>query len=302
MVTSTSNVSRKHFPSLLAVLTLIKPVTWFPPMWAFLCGAVSTSNLSLDTIWITIIGLILSGPIICGMSQAVNDWYDKDVDLINEPNRPIPSGRIPGKWGLWIAITMTLIGGVVSWFLGIWGFCATILAIICAWAYSAEPIRLKRSGIIGPGVVAICYEGLPWFTGAAILTSAFPETHIIFIAAIYAFGAFGIMTLNDFKAMEGDKKMGIRSLPVVLGPKSAGLLACIVMVLAQLIIVGFLLFLDMGPIAFLILALLFLQILAMFRMMKNPKKLVPWYNATGVLLYVTGMMITAMGLGFSGGT
>ena len=74
------------------------------------------------------------------------------------------------------------------------------------------------------------------------------------------------------------------------------------MVLAQLIIVGSLLFLDMVPIAFLILALLFLQILAMFRMMKNPKKLVPWYNATGVLLYVTGMMITAMGLGFSGGT
>ena len=61
------------------------------------------------------------------------------------------SEDIPGKWGLWIAITMTLIGGVVSWFLGIWGFCATILAIICAWAYSAEPIRLKRSGIIGPG-------------------------------------------------------------------------------------------------------------------------------------------------------
>ena len=300
MVTNTSNVSRKHFPSLLAVLTLIKPVTWFPPMWAFLCGAVSTSNLSLDTIWITIIGLILSGPIICGMSQAVNDWYDKDVDLINEPNRPIPSGRIPGKWGLWIAIIMTLIGGVVSWFLGIWGFCATILAIICAWAYSAEPIRLKRSGIIGPGVVAICYEGLPWFTGAAILTSAFPETHIIFIAAIYAFGAFGIMTLIDFKAMKGDKKMGIRSLPVVLGPKPAGLLACIVMVLAQLIVAGSLLFLDLVPIAFLILALLFLQILAMFRMMKNPKKLVPWYNATGVFLYVTGMMITAMGLGFSG--
>ena len=157
----------------LAVLELIKPITWFPPMWAFLCGAVSSSNISLDTSFILLTGLILSGPIVCGMSQAINDWCDKEVDAINEPSRPIPSGKVPGSWGFWIAILMSIIGIVVSWFLGFWGFFATIIAISCAWAYSAEPLRLKRSGIIGPGIVALCYEGLPWFTGVAILTSQF---------------------------------------------------------------------------------------------------------------------------------
>ena len=239
-MTTTSKLPERTVPSVYAILALIKPVTWFPPMWAFLCGAVSSSNLSFDTMGTTLIGLLLSGPIICGMSQAVNDWYDREVDSINEPNRPIPSGKIPGKWGLWIAISMSIIGALISWFLGIWGFCATILAIICAWAYSAEPVRLKRSGIIGPGVVALCYEGLPWFTGVAILTSGFPQAQIIFVAAIYAFGAFGIMTLNDFKAIEGDAKMGIRSLPVLLGLKKAGIIACSVMVLAQMIIIIFL--------------------------------------------------------------
>ena len=201
---SSENYQQKTFPSIFSIIILIKPITWFPPMWAFLCGAVSSSNISLDTSYILLIGLILSGPIVCGMSQAINDWCDKEVDAINEPSRPIPSGKVPGSWGFWIAIIMSIIGIIVSWFLGFWGFFATIIAISCAWAYSAEPLRLKRSGIIGPGIVALCYEGLPWFTGVAILTSQFPSINIILVAGFYAFGAFGIMVLNDFKAIQGD--------------------------------------------------------------------------------------------------
>ena len=295
----TPKFQTRNRPDIMTLLELIKPITWFPPMWAFLCGVVSSSNFAFNSGGIILVGLILSGPIICGMSQAVNDWYDREVDSINEPDRPIPSGRIPGRWGLWIAIIMSILGAVIAWFLGVWGFCATLIAIACAWAYSAEPLRLKRSGVMGPGLVAFCYEGLPWFTGVAILTSGFPQTHIIVVAAIYAFGAFGIMTLNDFKSIEGDSKMGIRSLPVVLGPRSAGFLACSVMVSAQLMIITFLVFINALIFALAIGLLLTFQILAMVRMMKNPKELVPWYNGTGVLLYVSGMMITAFALGYS---
>ena len=296
---SSDRLASNRFPSPGSILTLIKPITWFPPMWAFLCGAVSSSNLSLATLGITMAGLFLSGPLVCGMSQAVNDWYDREVDAINEPHRPIPSGKIPGRWGLWIALIMSLLGIIVAWFLGMWGFWATILAVSCAWAYSAKPIRLKRSGIVGPAVVALCYEGLPWFTGVAVLTSGFPNTSIIFVAAIYAFGAFGIMTLNDFKAVEGDKKMGINSLPVQLGFRTAGIVACTVMSLAQIIIILFFLFLKLHNFAAVILILLLLQLLAMKKLMTNPKLLAPWYNGTGVLLYVSGMMVTAIGLGLN---
>ena len=286
----------------LAVLELIKPITWFPPMWAFLCGTVSTGGFKHENLLLIMAGLFLSGPLVCGMSQAVNDWCDRHVDAINQPERPIPSGRVSEKWGFGIGIFMSLISLVFAYSISNLVFIATLVGVLCAWIYSIEPVRLKKSAFFGPGIVAICYEGLPWFTGAAIFSITIPSNNVLIILALYALGAHGIMTLNDFKAMEGDKKMGIQSLPVMLGPKSAGRLACIVMVLAQLIIVGFLLFLNMFPVACLILALLFLQILAMFRMMKNPKKLVPWYNATGVLLYVIGMMITAIGLGFSGGS
>ena len=89
------------------MLLLLKPITWFPPMWAFLCGIVS-SGASLSGHWgLIVLGLILAGPIVCGMSQAANDWCDRHVDAINEPDRPIPSGRIPGRWGLRIALAMS---------------------------------------------------------------------------------------------------------------------------------------------------------------------------------------------------
>ena len=295
---STENYQHKTFPSISSIIILIKPITWFPPMWAFLCGAVSSSNISFDTSMLLLIGLILSGPIVCGMSQAINDWCDKEVDAINEPSRPIPSGKVPGSWGFWIAVIMSITGIIVSWFLGFWGFFATLLAIVCAWAYSAEPIRLKRSGIIGPSIVALCYEGLPWFTGVAFLTSQFPSINTILVAGFYAFGAFGIMVLNDFKAIEGDQKLGINSLPVTLGPRKAGLLSCLIMSLGQIAVISIFIYLKIYFIAFIIVILLCIQLVAMSKMLRDPKKLVPWYNGTGVLLYVIGMMVSATGLGY----
>ncbi|MEM6566043.1 MAG: UbiA family prenyltransferase, partial [Pseudomonadota bacterium] len=97
-------IQSRRFPDPLATLRLIKPITWFPPMWAYLCGVVS-SGVSPTGQWgLVVLGVFLAGPIVCGMSQAANDWCDRHVDAINEPHRPIPSGRIPGRWGLWIAL------------------------------------------------------------------------------------------------------------------------------------------------------------------------------------------------------
>lgn len=79
-------------PQLSAVAELLKPITWFPPMWAFACGAVA-SGQALGERWVLLaLGLVLTGPLVCASSQAVNDWFDRHVDAINEPQRPIPSG------------------------------------------------------------------------------------------------------------------------------------------------------------------------------------------------------------------
>jgi chlorophyll synthase len=103
----------------------------------------------LDHWWLALVGIALAGPLVCATSQAVNDWFDREVDAINEPQRPIPSGRIPGRWGLYIAIGWTLLSLLVALALGPWGFGAAALGLALAWAYSAPPLRLKKNGGYG---------------------------------------------------------------------------------------------------------------------------------------------------------
>lgn len=278
------------------MLRLIKPITWFPPMWAYLCGVVS-SGVSPSGQWgLVLLGVILAGPIVCGMSQAANDWCDRHVDAINEPDRPIPSGRIPGRWGLWIALAMTALSLLVGWQLGPWGFGATVVGVLAAWAYSAEPVRLKRSGWWGPGLVGLSYESLPWFTGAAVLSAGSPSLAVVVIALLYGIGAHGIMTLNDFKALEGDRQMGVNSLPVTMGPERAARLACWVMALPQAMVIALLFMWDRPLHALAIVAVLALQLWAMRVLLTDPKGRAPWYNGTGVMLYVGGMMIAAFAI------
>ncbi|NBZ86403.1 chlorophyll synthase ChlG [Stagnihabitans tardus] len=289
----TFSASPRLTPEPRAVLTLLKPITWFPPIWAYLCGSVS-AGVPLG--WQVLLGMVLAGPVVCGMSQAANDWCDRHVDAVNEPHRPIPSGRIPGLWGLWIALAMSALALGVGALLGVWGFWATLVGVIAAWAYSAEPVRLKRSGWLGPGLVGLSYEGLPWFTGAAVLLNAAPRFETCVIALIYALGAHGIMTLNDFKALEGDRQHGVRSLPVTLGPEVAAKVACTVMGLAQLLVVALLVIWGKPWHGLAVAALLAAQVLAMRVLLRDPKGKAPWYNGTGIVFYVSGMMISAFAL------
>lgn len=289
-------IQPRLLPEPRAMLRLIKPITWFPPIWAYLCGSVSAGVPLTDHWGMVLLGMVLAGPIVCGMSQAANDWCDRHVDAINEPDRPIPSGRIPGRWGLWIALAMTALSLAVASLLGVWGFWATVVGVAAAWAYSAEPVRLKKSGWWGPGLVGLSYEGLPWFTGAAVLLQAAPRFEIVVIAALYAFGAHGIMTLNDFKALEGDRQTGVRSLPVVLGPDVAARIACTVMGMAQALVIPLLVLFGKPLHAAGVAVVLLAQIAAMRVLFRDPKGKAPWYNGTGVVLYVTGMMIAAFAL------
>ncbi len=101
------------------------------------------------------------------------------------------------------------------------------------------------------------------------------------------------MVLNDFKAIEGDRKTGLKSLPAVLGPRKAAWIACITMALPQFVVVA-LLFIWSAPLfAAGVGVSVLIQLGLMARLMKDPKALAPWYNATGVTLYVLGMLASA---------
>ena len=71
-----------------------------------------------------------------------------------------------------------------------------------------------------------------------------PDERVLLLALLYSLGAHGIMTLNDFKAIQGDRQMGVRSLPVVVGPEVAAKIACIGMALPQMIVISLLFIWD----------------------------------------------------------
>ena len=283
-------------PAPSAVAELFKPITWFPPMWAFACGVVASGVPAQGRAALIVVGVLLAGPLVCATSQAVNDWFDREVDAINEPQRPIPSGRMPGRWGLYLALAWTLLSLLVALVLGPVGFAAAGLGLALAWAYSAPPLRLKRNGWWGNAACGLCYEGLAWVTGATVMAGGLPSLRSLLLAALYSAGAHGIMTLNDFKSIQGDQRMGIRSLPVSLGPQRAALVACWVMAVPQAAVIALLL--DWGqPVqAGLIGALLVTQVVMMRRFLADPVQRAVWYSSLGVTLYVIGMLVAAFAL------
>jgi len=90
-------------------LQLMKPVTWIPLIWGVLCGAAASGNFhwTLPEVGASIACMLMSGPLLAGYTQTINDFYDREIDAINEPYRPIPSGAIPlgqVKTQIWILL------------------------------------------------------------------------------------------------------------------------------------------------------------------------------------------------------
>jgi chlorophyll synthase len=283
-------------PTPSAIAELFKPVTWFPPMWAFACGVVASGE-SVSERWMPVAaGVVLAGPMVCATSQAVNDWFDRHVDAVNEPQRPIPSGRMPGRWGLYMALLWTALSLLLATVIGPVALVAALVGLGLAWAYSAPPLRLKRNGWLGNAACGLSYESLAWITGAAVMVGGLPGMPTLSLALLYGLGAHGIMTLNDFKSIAGDRQHGIGSLPVKLGPRRAAQVACATMLVPQAVVVALLLAWGAPWHAAGVAALMAAQGVLMRRFVAAPVERALWFSASGVTLYVLGMLVAAFAL------
>jgi len=291
------NVNRPGFriePS--AILPLMKPVTWFPPMWAFACGVVSTGEPVLENWSVLLRGVILAGPLMCAMSQTMNDYFDREVDAINEPERPIPSGKISKSASWLITFSLIITGFLVALSIHPYVMAIAFVGVLMSHAYSGPPFRAKRNGWYGNLIVGLAYEGVAWLTGSFAITQGVPSTETIALAIIFSLGAHGIMTLNDFKSVVGDKIRKVASIPVQLGEKNAAILASVIMDAAQLGAIAILLAKGSSLMAILASILLLAQLPMQKILINNPREKAVWYNAFGTLLYVLSMMVAAVGI------
>ena len=287
-------------------LTLMKPHTWFAPAWAFMVGAIASHsvyfNLTADigqsiiSIGKIAIGMAMAGPLLTGFSQVLNDYCDRDVDAINQPDRLIPSGKVSLTVVYATIFVLAVSALLVGLFLGPAVMLMCALGIGLATSYSVHPLRFKRNGWIGNLTVAIAYEGLAWIAGHLTFQVPIGAPSLV-LAIVYSLGAHGIMTINDFKSVAGDKLMGIKSIPVIYGAQVSAWLAVITINLAQFAAIALLLLWGRALTAVVVAAFTVGQWPTQFQLVKNPvNEMSVRYNIIAIPLYVWGMLAAAIGL------
>jgi len=281
--------------------TFAKPGTWFAPMWAMLVGCVASGNAqwTLPSVGRVLLGMVLAGPLLCAFSQIANDWFDREVDRINEPDRPTAANLLAPGTILGIALALAAAALALAAALGPNVFYLSLGGLALALAYSAPPLRLKaRNGWLANAACAFAYEGFAWVAGAAIFGHVTQGTLVL--ATLYSLGSHGLMTLNDFKSYEGDKRLGLRSLPVMLGLDGALRAAFTFIDLFQALAVGYVLYHRMWLAGGIMLVLFLVQLPMQRKLATDPKGLAPWYCASAIPPFVWGMLASALAIRYGG--
>ncbi|EPS69266.1 hypothetical protein M569_05500, partial [Genlisea aurea] len=286
---------------------LTKPVTWPPLIWGVVCGAAASGNFhwTLDDVAKSVLCMIMSGPCLTGYTQTINDWYDREIDAINEPYRPIPSGAISENevitqiWvlllaGLALAGTLDVLAGhdfPVIFYLALGGS-------LLSYIYSAPPLKLKQNGWIGNFALGASYISLPWWAGQALFGTLTPD--IIILTLLYSIAGLGIAIVNDFKSIEGDTKMGLQSLPVAFGIETAKWICVGAIDLTQISVAGmnqscYLLGSGKPYYALALLGLIAPQVFFQFKyFLRDPVKYDVKYQASAQPFLIMGLLVTAL--------
>lgn len=288
-------------PKLLLLVRFLKPVTWIPVMWSFLCGAVSSGRFGWEDVVGTkfLLAMLLTGPLATGTCQMLNDYFDRDLDAVNEPNRPIPGGAISLRnatllIALWSALSVTT-GYLIHPMIGFY----VVIGIVNAHLYSANPIKLKKRLWAGNIIVAVSYLIIPWIAGEIAynpeLTAASLSPTLL-IASAYTLASTGTMTINDFKALDGDRLAGVRTLPAVFGETRAAVLASILINIGQLLAALYLVLAGQTGYGAVVAVLIVPQFMLQFALVRSPRTMDVRYNAMAQNFLVAGMLVSAFAI------
>lgn len=289
-------------------LQLMKPITWIPLIWGVVCGAASSGGYvwKFEHVLIAAACMLLSGPLLTGYTQTLNDFYDREIDAINEPYRPIPSGAISIPQVVTQILVLLIAGIALAYGLDTWAGhefpIITALAIggsFISYIYSAPPLKLKQNGWLGNYALGASYIALPWWAGHALFGELNPT--IVVLTLIYSFAGLGIAVVNDFKSVEGDRQLGLKSLPVMFGIGTAAWICVLMIDFFQLGIAGYLMNIQQNLYGVLLILLVIPQITFQdMYFLRDPLKNDVKYQASAQPFLVFGMLVTALALGHAG--
>jgi chlorophyll synthase len=286
-------------------LQLMKPITWIPLMWGVICGAASSGQFTwtLEHVLMSLTCMFMAGPLLTGYTQTINDYYDRDLDAINEPYRPIPSGAI-SLTRVRLQILALLLGGIaVAYGLDQWAGhdfpVLTVLALggsFLSYIYSAPPLKLKQNGWLGNYALGASYIALPWCAGHALFGNL--SAIIVMLTLFYSLAGLGIAIVNDFKSVEGDRQLGLKSLPVMFGVSTAAWICVLMIDIFQSGIAAYLIAVHQNLYALLLILLIIPQITFQdMYFLRNPLENDVKYQASAQPFLVLGMLVTGLALG-----
>jgi 4-hydroxybenzoate polyprenyltransferase len=203
--------------------TLVAPALGFASGAASAAGAFPREAYTSQLFIFPVIGLCMAA-VLNAASNALNQIYDLEIDRINKPRRPLPSGRLSMR-DAWLFTGLAYgLALVLAWMVAPGGrhecFWIVVIATVITFLYSAPPFRTKRLGIWANVTIAIPRGVLLKVAGwSAVKTAAGVEPW--FIGAIFGLFLLGASTTKDFADMEGDARGGCRTLPIIYGVRRA---------------------------------------------------------------------------------
>lgn len=289
-------------------LQLMKPITWIPLIWGVVCGAASSGNYrwTLEYVLVSAACMLLSGPLLTGYTQTLNDFYDREIDAINEPYRPIPSGIISLPQVITQIWVLLLAGIGLAYALDRWAGHSfptiTALAVggsFLSYIYSAPPLKLKQNGWLGNYALGASYIALPWWAGHALFGQLNPTVAVLTL--IYSMAGLGIAVVNDFKSVEGDRQLGLKSLPVMFGITTAAWICVLMIDIFQGGIAAYLIGIQQNLYAVILVLLIIPQITFQdMYFLRDPLGNDVKYQASAQPFLVLGMLVTGLALGHAG--
>jgi 4-hydroxybenzoate polyprenyltransferase len=212
-----------------AYLDLARPFTLVAPALGFISGALTAVGAAPREPWSAqllaapLIGSLMAAVLNAG-NNALNQIYDLEIDRVNKPKRPLPSGRLTIAQVWWFTNITYALALVLAWLVAPNGrhecFWLVAVAVVCTYLYSVPPFRTKRLGIWANVTIAIPRGVLLKVAGwSSVKTIAGLEPW--YIGAIFGLFLLGATTTKDFADMEGDRRGGCRTLPIRYGVRKA---------------------------------------------------------------------------------
>jgi 4-hydroxybenzoate polyprenyltransferase len=199
--------------------TLVAPALGFVSGAATAYGAAPRESWHPDMLIYPVIGSVMAAVLNAG-NNALNQIYDLDIDRVNKPKRPLPSGRLTVSQVWWFTNITYALALVLAWLVAPRGrhecFWLVAVAVVCTYLYSVPPFRTKRLGIWANVTIAIPRGVLLKVAGwSSVKTIVGVEPW--YIGAIFGLFLLGATTTKDFADMEGDRRGGCRTLPIQYG-------------------------------------------------------------------------------------